>query len=295
MAAPKKIALGLGSGGARGYAHIGVIRWIEEQGLEISTIAGSSMGALVGGMYAAGQLDEFTEWATAIRKTDIVSMVDLVFGQPGFVGGDRVMAALQEFVGDRTIEDLPIPYTAVASDVVREKEIWFTKGPLFEAIRASISIPLFFVPVEKNGRELLDGGILEPVPVAPTLDQDVDLIVAVNLAGPADAEWVAAHPIETPEPEERGKMRGLIDRFLDGVERRVVGGDGDQPSMLRVATDVVDAMQGAIGRMKLAAHPPDVEIAMPRNAAQVLEFDRAYELIELGRIAAEEQLGPFLD
>jgi NTE family protein len=295
MTRPTTISLGLGSGGARGYAHIGILRWIEESGHRIGAIAGSSMGALVGGAYAAGRLDDFEAWARAIRKSDILGLVDVVFGKSGLVRGERLMEALREFVGDERIEELRVPFTAVASDVERETEVWLSSGSLYDAVRASISIPLLFVPHRVAGRNLLDGGILAPVPVAPTFDHRADVSVAVNLTGPVDDEWVAAHEAPAREEDDRGAMRRVIDRFLDAVEERANGDDGSEPSMLHVAADVVDAMQGAIARMKLAAHPPDLEISIPRNAARVLEFDRAHELIQMGHRAAAEQLGPFLE
>ncbi|MEO0650576.1 MAG: patatin-like phospholipase family protein [Planctomycetota bacterium] len=293
MSEPISVSLGLGSGGARGYAHIGVLRWIEERGLRVRAIAGSSMGALVGGIYAAGRLDDFEQWARTIRKSDILGLLDVVFGKTGLVEGGKLMQALEGFVGDLRIEDLELPFTAVASDVAREKEVWLASGPLFDAIRASISIPLFFVPHELDGRELLDGGILEPVPVAPTLDHRSDLTVAVNLTGPVVEDWSAGVDLPERPADDRGRVRRAVDGMLDALHERALNGDG--PSMLDLAADVIDTMQGAIARMKLAAHPPDVEIAIPRNVARVLEFDRAAELIEVGRRAAEEQLGPVLE
>lgn len=291
---PISISLGLGSGGARGYAHIGVLRWIEENGHRVASIAGSSMGALVGGAYAAGRLDDFEAWVRAIRKSDIIGLVDLVFGKSGLVRGERLMEALREFVDDTPIESLPIPFTAVASDVARETEVWLSSGSLYDAVRASISIPLLFVPHLVEGRELLDGGILAPVPVAPTFDQRADVTVAVNLTGPIDEAWVDAQEAPEREEDDRGTIRRAIDRFLDSLGERATKRSADAPSLLDTTADVVDAMQGALARMKLAAHPADLELALPRNAAGVLEFDRAHELIHMGRRAAEEQLGPFL-
>jgi len=291
---PITISLALGSGGARGYAHVGVLRWIEENGHRVASIAGSSMGALVGGAYAAGRLDDFEAWARAIRKSDIFGLVDLVFGQSGLVRGERLMEALRAFVDDTPIEDLPIPFTAVASDVARETEVWLSRGSLYDAVRASISIPLLFVPHAVEGRPLQDGGILAPVPVAPTFDRRADVTVAVNLTGPIDEEWVDAHEVPERGEDDRGAIRRTIDRFLDSLGERATKRSADDPSLLDTTADVVDAMQGAIARMKLAAHPADLELTLPRNAARVLEFDRAHELIEMGRRAAAEQLGPFL-
>jgi NTE family protein len=177
----KTVSLVLGSGGARGLAHIGVIHWLEENGYQVRSISGCSMGALIGGMYACGKLDVFEGWVRAISKLDIVKLLDISWGKQGLVEGERIMAALKGLVGDRLIEDLPIEYTAVASDIQREKEVWLKRGSLFDAIRASISLPLFFTPFEIDGVKLLDGGILNPVPIAPTFEDGTDITIAVNL------------------------------------------------------------------------------------------------------------------
>ena len=165
----KTVSLVLGSGGARGLAHIGVIQWLEENGYEIRSISGCSMGALIGGIYACGKLDVYEEWVRAISKFDIIRLLDVSWGSQGLVDGERIIEVLKELVGDRRIEELPIEYTAVAADVKREKEVWLKRGSLFDAIRASIALPLFFKPFEINGTKLLDGGILNPVPNIPNV------------------------------------------------------------------------------------------------------------------------------
>jgi NTE family protein len=150
-AATKKISLVLGSGGARGLAHIGIINWLEEHNHQIVSVSGSSMGALVGGIYAIGKLSEFDHWVRAISTTNILRLLDLTFDHDGLVRGDRIIETLRELIGDSQIEDLPIPFTAVASNVASEKEVWLNSGPLFDAIRASISLPLFFKPAVIDG------------------------------------------------------------------------------------------------------------------------------------------------
>ncbi|VAW44281.1 FIG00613342: Bacterial patatin-like phospholipase domain containing protein [hydrothermal vent metagenome] len=158
----KTVSLVLGSGGARGLAHIGVIRWLEANGFEIKSISGCSMGALVGGVYAAGKLDDFEHWVRAITKMDIVSLIDFSWKKSGLVKGDKIINTLTELVGDVHIEDLSIKYTAVASDIRNEKEVWMNSGRLFDAIRASISLPLFFTPFRYKGIDLIDGGCFKP-------------------------------------------------------------------------------------------------------------------------------------
>ena len=182
----KTVSLVLGSGGARGLAHIGVIHWLEENGFKIESISGCSMGALIGGVYAAGKLDDFENWVQAITKIDIVTLLDLSWKKSGLVKGDKIINTLTELVGDVVIEDLPIKYTAVAADIINEEEVWMNSGSLFDAIRASISLPLFFTPFRHKGINLIDGGVLNPVLIAPTFSDATDLTIAVNLGGKVD-------------------------------------------------------------------------------------------------------------
>ena len=178
------VSLVLGSGGARGLAHIGVIKWLEENDYEVKSIAGCSIGAMIGGVYAAGKLDELEEWMCSITKMDMANLLDISWGNGGIFKGDKVIDTLKDLIGDKQIKNLPIPFTAVAADMITQKEVWINKGSLFDAIRASISLPLFFTPVKHKDKLLIDGGVLNPVPIAPTFDDHTDLTIAVNLGGP---------------------------------------------------------------------------------------------------------------
>ena len=288
----KTVSLVLGSGGARGLAHIGVIQWLEENGYEIRSISGCSMGALIGGIYACGKLDVYEEWVRAISKLDIIRLLDVSWGSQGLVDGERIIEVLKELVGDRRIEELPIEYTAVAADVKREKEVWLKRGSLFDAIRASISLPLFFKPFEINGTKLLDGGILNPVPIAPTFEDHTDLTIAVNLGGLPSGEH---HPKQQNGPKENREpreniVRSKISSFLEDVKsRNPLEGSGSW-KMLGIANQTFDAMQSAIARQKLAAYPPDRTITIARDACGTLEFDRADEMIRLGYETAAKTL-----
>jgi NTE family protein len=282
----KTVSLVLGSGGARGLAHIGIIHVLEENGYEVRSISGCSMGALVGGIYAAGKLDEFTTWVRAIDKVDIVSLLDIAWQNKGLVKGDKIINTLIELVGDRLIEDLPMPFTAVAADVRREREIWISSGRLFDAIRASISLPLFFTPVKYDKGYLIDGGVLNPVPIAPTFDDRTDLTIAVNLGGP---------PVTRQEPVRRRDTDGETDpgiqqrlhRWIDELQDSMKARPQEEWGAYDIAQQAFDAMQGTIARQKLAAYPPDITVEIPRNACETLEFDRADEMIALGRQTAE--------
>lgn len=285
------LSLVLGSGGARGMAHIGVIRELEQAGYEIASIAGCSVGALVGGVYAAGKLDEFEHWVTALTSADMLRMLDLSWNSSGLVKGDRAISTLTELVGHRNIEDLPMPYTAVAADVKNEKEVWLNTGPLFEAIRASMSLPLLFTPVKYKYGHLLDGGILNPVPIAPTFNDSTDFTVAVNLGGPKVAD--APAPAVRKEPaEESSALRETLDKFIDTLASTFADKQAEPSTaaFYDVANEAFDAMQGAIARQKLASYPPDVLIEIARNRCGTLELDRAQEMIDLGREKTRERL-----
>jgi len=186
------VSLVLGSGGARGYAHIGAIEELRAQGFDIRSVAGSSMGALVGGIYAGGKLDAYRDWARALQRLDVLRLLDWTFSGGGFIKGDRVIEQIKSLIGDIRIEDLPISYTAVAVDLYAQREVWFSRGPLFDAIRASIAIPTVFRPHHYEGRTLVDGGLLNPVPITPTLRDLTDCTIAIDVNAPAESLSAAA-------------------------------------------------------------------------------------------------------
>lgn len=289
------VSLILGSGGARGLAHIGVIRYLEQNGYKIESISGCSIGALVGGIYAAGKLDELEEWVTAINKVDIVRLLDLSWSKNGLFKGDRIINTLKELVGDIACEDLPIAFTAVAADIVNEEEVWLNSGSLFDAIRASISLPLLFTPAIVNGVSLIDGGVLNPVPIAPTFHDKTDFRLAVNLVGKA----VRAAPVAEGgiEPgENKSKLANNISEFLDSIwpfddDEENTGNSHKNNDVYDIANQAIDAMQCTIARQKLAAYPADRYLEIPRNACGILEFHRAAEMIELGHSKAAEHFG----
>ena len=193
------------------------------------------------------------------------------------------METLKGLIGDCLIEELPIEYTAVAADITREKEVWLKRGSLFDAIRASISLPLFFAPYELNGKQLLDGGILNPVPIAPTFEDNTDLTVAVNLGGPPQGSRKPQKRKEASNKDAaEGSLQAKISSFIEDLKDRSPRNDKSRSSMLSIADQTFDAMQGAIARQKLAAYPPDHTIVIARDACGTLEFERADEMIRLG-------------
>jgi NTE family protein len=291
--AMKTVSLVLGSGGARGLAHIGVIHWLEDNDFKIDSISGCSMGALIGGIYAAGKLDDFEQWVSSINKVDILTLLDLSWKKDGLVKGDKIINTLVELVGDQLIEDLPISFTATAADVVNEKEIWIESGRLFDAIRASMSLPLFFTPYNHKGVDLVDGGVLNPVPIAPTFGNETDLTIAVNLGGVPITSNEKSDMQEAPESDS--PLHEKIINFVSSLQQPDIKLGGHDWGAYDIANQAFDAMQSTIARQKIAAYPPDHVIEIARNACGTLEFDRAAEMIDLGYRRAQESLSTVVD
>ncbi len=281
----------LGSGGARGLAHIGVIDVLEERGFKIESISGSSMGALVGGIYAAGKLESYRNWVCALETMDMLRLLDVSFSGSAIFKGEKIINTLRKLIGPSDIEDLPISFTAVATDLERGKELWFSKGPLFDAIRASIAFPTVFSAVKYQGRTLVDGGLTNPVPIAPTLHDITDLTIAVSLSG---KEKVSVQPTP-PEPAafpSRNKYHQMVVEFIDGLQKK----NNHKPEdvgFFEIISQSIDAMQNSIARFKLASYSPDILIEIPRDCCTIYEFDRAAELLEIGRSHAEKAIELF--
>jgi NTE family protein len=311
-----RVALALGSGGARGYAHIGVIHELRDRGYQIVGIAGSSMGALVGGLQAAGRLDEFADWARSLTQRAILRLLDPSISAAGVLRAEKILDAVRDILGASTIEQLSIPYTAVATDLLAGKSVWLQRGPVDEAIRASIAIPGVIAPHVVDGRLLADGGILDPLPMAPIAAVNADLTIAVSLSG---SETVGdAEPEPRPTTEWLNRMlsstSALFDTaaarsLLDSPTARAVlsrFGVGDPESDIEAETDeepyvpklgsfevmnrTIDIAQAALARHTLAAYPPDLLIEVPRSACRGLEFHRAAEVIDIGRALAAHAL-----
>ncbi|HLS83041.1 MAG TPA: patatin-like phospholipase family protein [Arenimonas sp.] len=301
----KRVALVLGAGGARGLAHMGVIEALQDRGYEISGVAGASMGALVGGIHAAGRLPAYRDWVCTLERTDVLRLLDFAFGYPGLIRGDKVIAAMRELVGEHLIEELSIPFIAVATDLDSQREIWLTRGKLFDAIRASIAIPMVFTPKHLEGRELVDGGLLAPVPVAATRQMQADLVVAVDVSGQPERMERGLEPRHEEvdagtgngegagEPAENGSIP-LRERMAAIWESLAKAGPAKATAKDRGVMDLMsralDTMQSHMARLHLAQDPPDLLIRLPRDAATFYEFWRARELLERGREVAEKAL-----
>ena len=306
----RRAALALGSGGARGYAHIGVIDELHSRGYEVVGVAGSSMGALVGGLFAAGSLDEFTQWATTLTGPAVLRLLDPSISAAGVLRAGKILDAVRELLGAVTIEDLPIPYTAVTTDLIAGRSVWLQRGPLDEAIRASIAIPGVIAPHVLDGRLLADGGILDPLPLAPITAANADITVAVSVSG-MDVSDDAGSDIR-PTRERLNRLRrstsALLDRLNTGAEPIYPvdpsAGDSVDDALIDIVRDTpipklggfavmsrtIDIAQAALARHQMAAYPPDVLIEVPRTACRSLDFHRAAELIDLGHELAARAL-----
>ncbi|WNV75260.1 patatin-like phospholipase family protein [Geodermatophilus sp. DSM 44513] len=314
-----RVALALGSGGARGYAHIGVIEVLEARGCEIVSISGTSMGALIGGLHAAGGLGPYSEWVRDLGQRDVLRLLDLSTKAPGAIRAERILAKVNEILAGALIEDLPIPFTAVATDLRARREVWFQEGPLDAAIRASIALPGFIAPVMMHGRLLADGGLLNPLPIAATAAARADVTVAVSLSGQQAPPAVGASVRRTSAAEDGsqglrrtstqvldrqviralaarlGRLRGTApvasdDELTDEAVEELFEALPAGLRLLDVMEMSLEALQTVVMRYTLAGHPPDLLITVPKASCRTLDFHRAEEMIDLGRRLATEAL-----
>ena len=281
MANKKTVSLVLGSGGARGYAHIGVIKELIKNDYEIKSISGSSMGALIGGLYAAGKLQEYEEWILNLDIFDILKLVDFSFSRNGMINGDKVFEKIEDMIGNVKIEDLEISFTATATDILNRKEVWIQKGSLKDAIRASIAIPTVFTPKNLNGRDLFDGGILNPLPIVPTISEFTDLVVAVDLNSRFD---IKKEHKEIFKKQKTGIKQNIIDFLQQNVKKR------DNLSYFEIINKSIETMQEVISRHQLASHQADIMINISSKVCEFYDFHKAKELISYGSAVTKEAL-----
>ncbi len=290
----KTVSLVLGSGGARGIAHIGVIRTLEKHGFEIKSISGCSIGSLIGGFYAAGKLEEYEQWVRALDRTSVVRLLDFSFDRRGLFKGEKIIGVLRKLIGDHNIEDLKLKYTAVATDIKREKEIWFQEGSLFDAVRASIAAPSVFTPHFYNEMKLVDGGLLNPVPVTPTAGDDTDITIAVNLNA-KERIVKLNHTTDDELNKPSSAFRKRVSRFINRLTPDSSNEDHDeQMNILDLLNRSIDIMQNSIAHSKLAIYRPEILIEVPRSSASFFDYHKADELIAIGEELAEEALKDYL-
>ena len=278
----KDIALALSSGGARGLAHIGVIEELEAQGYHITSMAGCSMGALIGGVYAAGKLEEFRDWMKTIDKKKMLELTDFSLSLNHLVKGTRIIKAIMEFVPDVRIEDLPIPYCAVATDWISGREVVIDKGSLFEAIRASISLPTFYEPVRRDGMILIDGGVVNPIPMNRVQRHEGDLLVGVDVSGhDYKAQWEKMQKQAEKQKHDKSLKAKLLDMIIpDNIEFNYY--------TLLSRTSSIMIRQNSLLMAQLSK--PDILIDIQMSRYGSFDYDKSERLINIGRNKARKSL-----
>lgn len=290
------VTLVLSGGGARGIAHIGVIEELERRAYEIASVTGTSMGALVGGVYADGALDPLKEWLLSLDKLRVFRLVDFTLSRSGLVKGDRVFNRMRDFIPDTPIEELRIPYAAVAVDLVRKEEVVFRQGSLFEAIRASVSIPSVLTPVKTQGRILVDGGVLNNIPVnhAPRVPGDILVVVNVNASIPVRKPEISR---EEHEKQKRAYQR-KTEEFQSYVQKilhppsatRKVASHEENMGFFNLIDKTIGLMTDHMAKLSLKDFQPDVLVEVSHDACGTFDFYKAEEMLEMGRQAAKENL-----
>ncbi len=284
----QSIALVLGSGGARGLAHIGVIEEFEKQGFEINSVAGTSMGALIGGLYAMDKLQDYKEWSLTLDKVDVFNLIDFTFSSQGLIKADRVINKMKTFIADKNIEDLKIPFSAVATDITNEKEVVFTTGSIYEAVRASIAIPTVFTPVKKDNVLLVDGGVLNPIPVNRVKRIGNDILVAVNAY--ADIPHTKGKKQTKKQLEVQSFYDKNIKKFKQKLNNIIPKSNKSKLGYFKLLNATTSAMIHQISEMTLDIYKPDILVNISKHACSTFDFFKAEQLIEIGRLAAKESI-----
>lgn len=285
------VSLVLSSGGARGNAQIGAIEVLEEKGYKIKAISGSSIGAAIGGCYAAGHLQAYKEWVSSLTQFDVFKLMDFTISTQGLIKGERVFKILEELIGNPLIEDLPVAFTAVATDLRQRKEVWFREGNLLEAIRASVSIPTIITPHYYDGREFIDGGVLNPLPIDAGEQVDADYVVVVNLN--ADISYQKPEDYRNNESGEETNITYLFNRFAERWQlftNQKPQTREENFSYLNLISSSFNLMNIRMTKMILERSKPDLVIPISGEACATMEFYRSAEMIEVGRKATKNAL-----
>ncbi|HPE34996.1 MAG TPA: patatin-like phospholipase family protein [Bacteroidales bacterium] len=280
----KSVALVLSSGGSRGLAHIGAINELVKQGFQITSVSGSSIGSVIGGVYAMGKIREYTEWVSTFNKRNVWSLMDFTPAINGLLKGERVFDKMKTFIPDMNIEDMPIPFAAVATDILHEKEVVFTKGSFYEAARASIAIPAVFTPVKYADTILVDGGILNPIPIDYVSRKDGDLLIVINLYSNKKNDI----------PKDTNTDNRYVNRSKNAISKLMSTGDKRSIGYYSLLSSTTSTMVHKIAKMSIQQHKPDMVINIPYDSANTFDFYKAKELIQLGESAAKEAIINYL-
>jgi len=286
----KNVALVLSSGGSKGLAHIGVINELEKHGFKISSISGSSIGSVIGGLYAMDKLPEYTEWVKTLDKKKIWGLLDFTFSKNGLLKGERVFKTMQSFIPDEPIENMQIPFSAVATDIINEKEIVFTSGSFYEAIRASIAIPTAIEPVKYKDTFLVDGGVLCPVPIEYVKRNKDDILVVVNLYGTKKEKTINQELNTTPHNYFYKKYNN----YVNSISKLITSDDKNSLGYFSLLNATTFAMVHKLSKLAIEKHQPDITINIPANSANTFDFHKAEELIELGELIANKDISKYI-
>lgn len=282
------MSLVLSGGGARALAQIGVIEELEKQGYEIASVAGTSMGAVVGAVFALGKMEEFKNWMYGLDRMKVFNLIDFTFSTQGLIKGDKVLNKMKEFISDENIEDLEIPFAAVAVDLLSKKEVVFTSGSIYEAIRATIAIPTVLTPVKTDKQLLVDGGILNNIPISHAKRNPNDVLVVVNVS----ANIAVVHPKVSQKEQNHNESVYLkkIKAFSIHLQEINPLNNEDKMGYFDLMNNTIDLMTSRIAEMVMEKQPPDMLIEMSRDSCSTFDFYRAEEMVEAGRLAAVKSI-----
>jgi NTE family protein len=293
----QKVALALGSGGARGLAHIGVIEELENRGFEISSVSGCSIGSLIGGFYAMGKLKEYADWVCSLKKKDVYSLMDVTLSQSGLLKGERVFDKMKELIPDMLIEKMNIPTSIVATDILNHREVVFTSGSFYKAARASIAIPAIITPYTAGDKIYVDGGLLNPVPVNHVKRTDGDILVAVNLygdkhnsSGPQVESKKAPENDKKPEILKSMHLNNSIEYLQQKIMELIPKSDKQNQGYLTLLHLTSSMMLNRISNLLLELRKPDIIINIPADSAKTFEFHKASKIIDMGRKIAQQSI-----
>jgi len=287
----KNVALVLGSGGARGVAHIGVINELIKQGYNITSISGTSMGALVGGMYASGELKTFEKWMCSLTKYEVFKLIDFTLSLNGIVKGNKILKEMKNIVPDRKIEDLIIPFTCIATDIINGKEIIFEQGSLYGAIRASISIPTVFMPFEKDGLKLVDGGVLNPLPIDKVKRNDNDILIVVDVN--SDKEYLKPKK-EKKNIKLKSNQTHYLSKIQNSINNIIPKNMSDKLGYYNLLNNATSLMTQKISQLTIEKFKPDIHIEISKKSFGTYEFYKSEEAIKLGVKTTKEAIDKYL-
>jgi len=281
----KNVALVLSSGGSKGLAHIGVINELERQGFNITSISGSSIGSVCGGLHAMGKLPEYTKWVKTLDKKSIWGLLDFTFSKNGLLKGDRVFNTMKTIIPDVNIEEMKIPFTAVATDIINEKSIAFNSGSFYDAIRASVAIPSIIKPVNYKDTILVDGGVLDPIPIEYVKRNKDDLLVVVNLYG---------KKCKTNNYIKKNKVTSKKNSYFDSLTTLISTGNKNSLGYISILNATTFAMVHKLAKFNIEKHKPDIVISIPTDVAKTFDFHLAEKLIKLGKDITKKEIEKYL-